>query len=121
MADNISMQTRYRMTDALYVEMADRLRALWPTMTQEQKGLFTGTVLEEVSERGEQIVECGMLLLCGYVDRATDFAQGYGGGGGTDGNWGRRDDEDDRMWIRRMMMAARRMMRPSGGKNVKRK
>jgi len=122
MADNISMQTRYRMTDALYVEMADRLRALWPSMTQEQKGLFTGTVLEEVAERGEQIVECGMLLLCGYVDRATDFAQGCGGGGGgTDGNWGRRDDEDDRMWIRRMMMAARRMMRPSGGKNVKRK
>lgn len=110
------------MTDALYVEMADRLRALWPSMTQEQKGLFTGTVLEEVAERGEQIVECGMLLLCGYVDRATDFAQGCGGGGGgTDGNWGRRDDENDLMWIHRMMMAARRMMRPSGGKTVKRK
>ena len=110
------------MTDALYVEMADKLRTLWPTMTQEQKGLFAGTVLEEVAERGAQIVECGMLLLCGYVDRATDFAQGCGGGGGgTDGNWGRRDDEDDLMWIRRMMMAARRMMRPSGGKTVKRK
>ena len=122
-ADNIEQQTRYRMTDALYGEVADTLRTLWPTMTDEQKNLLSGTVLEDVAERSEKIIECGMLLLCGYIDHATDFAQGSGGGGGgsSDKDWGRRDDEDDMAWTRRMMRTARRMMRPSGGKSVKRK
>ena len=79
--------------------------------------------MEDVAERSEKIIECGMLLLCGYIDHATDFAQGSGGGGGgsSDKDWGRRDDEDDMAWTRRMMRTARRMMRPSGGKSVKRK
>ena len=122
-ADNIEQQTRYRMTDALYGEVADTLRTLWPTMTDEQKNLLSGTVLEDVAERSEKIIECGMLLLCGYIDHATDFAQGSGGGGGgsSDKDWGHRDDEDDMAWTRRMMRTARRMMRPFGGKSVKRK
>ena len=79
--------------------------------------------MEDVAERSEKIIERGMLLLCGYIDHATDFAQGSGGGGGgsSDKDWGRRDDEDDMAWTRRMMRTARRMMRPSGGKSVKRK
>lgn len=122
-ADNIEYQTRLKMTDALYSDVAESLRVIWSMMTDEQKELLNGTVLEEIAERSEKIIECGMLLLCGYIDHATDFAQSSGGGGGgsSDMDWGRRDDEDERAWARRMMRTARHMMRPSGSKSSKRR
>lgn len=41
-----------------------------------------GTLLEDIAERGEDILKCAGMLFAGYVDGATTFAEGHGGGGG---------------------------------------
>ena len=83
---------------------------------------FDGTLLEDLAERGEDILKCAGMLFAGYVDGATTFAEGHGGGGGgSDLPWGRKDDEDDLLWARRCLFRAVKMMRPAGGKSVKRK
>jgi len=83
--------------------------------------LFDDSLLQNVAERGTEIMHCATLLFLGMVDNATTFAEGHGGGGGgNDLKWGRDDDEDNRAWARRCMMMASRMMRPAVGKKPKR-
>ncbi len=83
--------------------------------------LFDGSLLQNIAERGTEIMHCATLLFLGMVDNATTFAEGHGGGGGgNDLKWGRDDDEDNRAWARRCMMMASMMMRPAVGKKPKR-
>ena len=83
--------------------------------------LFEDTLLKDLSERGEQIMQCALLLFAGYIDQASTFAQGSGGGGGSNLKWGRDDDEDDRAWARRCMAMAHKMMKaPKSNKKSKR-
>jgi len=83
--------------------------------------MFDGSLLQDLAERGTEIMHCATLLFLGMVDNATTFAEGNGGGGsGNDMKWGRDDDEDNRAWARRCMMMACKMMRPSIGKKPKR-
>ena len=84
--------------------------------------LFEGTMLKDLSERGEQIMQCALLLFIGYIDQATTFAEGHGGGsGGSQMKWGRDDDEDDRAWARRCMIMAHKMIKsPQNSKKSKR-
>ena len=78
---------------------------------------FDDSLLQDMSKQGMQIVACAALLSIGLVDKATTFAQNYGGGGhGSGSGWGKDPDEDERQWIRRCLAESRKMMKPSGKK-----
>lgn len=114
-------QIRYRIADAVINDVIGGLRSSLPKLG-DAGSAFDGTLLEDLAERGEDILKCAGMLFAGYVDGATTFSEGHGGGGGgSDLPWGRRDDEDDLLWARRCLFRAAKMMRPAGGKSVKRK
>lgn len=56
---------------------------------------------------------CALLLMGGYLEQATQFAQSHGGGGGSPKKgWGRDPHEDDRQWAYRCMMMSASMVHP---------
>ena len=90
------------------------------TLTPEQQRMFSliydnvldGSIIEDMAQRGNEIVAVGAALFLGYIDQATRFAEGSGGGGGSISGWGKKDDEDDEMFRRRCFFRARMMMKP---------
>lgn len=118
---DLARQVRFRIADAFVNDVIGSLRNILPKLGNACSAL-DGTLLEDLAERGEDILKCAGMLFAGYVDGATTFAEGHGGGGGgSDLPWGRKDDEDDLIWARRCLFRAAKMMRPAGGKSVKRK
>lgn len=95
------------------------------TLTPEQQRMFShiydnvfdGSIIEDMAQRGNEIVAVGAALFLGYIDKATSFAANSGGGGGgSTSGWGKKDDEDDEMFRHRCFAQARAMMRPAGRK-----
>lgn len=121
-ARQMEQHIRIRLKEAMAESVASDFRSLLPQMTGRELDVFDGTLLADMATRGEQILECALLLFGGLMDKATDFAQGHGGGGGGGSSmpWGRKDDEDDRAWAMRCLRTAHKMMKPSGGKHVRR-
>lgn len=118
---DLARQVRFRIADAFVNDVIGSLRSTLPKLGNAGSAL-DGTLLEDLAERGEDILKCAGMLFAGYVDGATTFAEGHGGGGGgSDLPCGRKDDEDDLLWARRCLFRAAKMMRPAGGKSVKRK
>ena len=119
---DLEHQVRYRLADALLGDILKDFRSQFSAMDDNGRGVFDGSLLKDVAERGEDIFKCAIYLFANYVDLATTFAESHGGGGGdNDLPWGRKEDEDDRAWARRCLIQASRMMKPKGGKNVRRK
>ena len=107
--------------DALLENLVDEQQLRLAQYDGTELQLFDGSLLQNIAERGTEIMHCATLLFLGMVDNATTFAEGHGGGGGgNDLKWGRDDDEDNRAWARRCMMMASMMMRPAVGKKPKR-
>ena len=107
--------------DALLENLVNEQQQRLAQYGETEMQLFDGSLLQNIAERGTEIMHCATLLFLGMVDNATTFAEGHGGGGGgSDLKWGRDDDEDNRAWARRCMMMASRMMRPVVGKKPKR-
>lgn len=107
--------------DALLENLVNEQQHRLAMLNEVDLKMFDGSLLQDLAERGTEIMHCATLLFLGMVDNATTFAEGNGGGGsGNDMKWGRDDDEDNRAWARRCMMMACKMMRPSIGKKPKR-
>lgn len=99
------------------------------TLTPEQQRMFShiydnvldGSIIEDMAQRGNEIVAVGAALFLGYIDQATRFAEGSGGGGGdSTSEWGKKNDEDDEMFRRRCFFRARMMMKPRKGRKQSR-
>lgn len=119
-ASNLTQQVRFRLADVLLDDMIRDFKMILPTLSLGTKESLGGSLLQDMAERGEDIIKCAIFLYANLVDQATTFAKGHGGGGGDSAlPWGRKDDEDDRAWARRCLMMAHRMMKPSG-KNMRR-
>lgn len=117
---NLTQQVRFRLADVLLDDLIRSFKMILPTLSLETKESLDDSLLQDMAERGEDIIKCAVFLYANLVDQATNFAKGHGGGGGgSDLPWGRKDDEDDRAWARRCLMMAHRMMKPSG-KNIRR-
>lgn len=117
---NLTQQVRFRLTDVLLNDLLKDFKMILPTLNLGTKESLDVSLLQDMAERGEDIIKCAIFLYANMVDQATNFAKGHGGGGGgNDLPWGRKDDEDDRAWARRCLMMAHRMMKP-GGKNIRR-
>lgn len=118
---DIHRQIQYRLSSALLPEIVGESQKLFRLLDFKSMDLFSDSLLNDLAERGEDIMHCALLLFAGYVDQATTFAEGHGGGGGgSDMKWGRDDDEDDRAWALRCMQMARRMLRPQSSGRRKR-
>ncbi len=117
---NLTQQVRFRLADVLLDDIIRDFKMILPTLSPGTKESLNASLLQDMAERGEDIIKCATFLYANLVDQATNFAKGHGGGGGgSDLPWGRKDDEDDRAWARRCLMMAHRMMKPSG-KNIRR-
>lgn len=117
---NLTQQVRFRLADVLLDDLIRDFKKLLPTLSLGTKESLDDSLLQNMAERGEDIIKCAIFLYANLVDQATNFAKGHGGGGGgSDLPWGRKDDEDDRAWARRCLMMAHRMMKPTG-KNIRR-
>lgn len=117
---NLTQQVRFRLADVLLDDLIRDFKMLLPTLSLGAKESLDDSLLQNMAERGEDIIKCAIFLYANLVDQATNFAKGHGGGGGgSDLPWGRKDDEDDRAWARRCLMMAHRMMKPTG-KNIRR-
>lgn len=46
----------------------------------------------------DNVINCAMLLVLGYIREATTYAQSCGGGSSLGTGWGRDKDEDDEHW-----------------------
>lgn len=109
------------LNDVMLESLIGEQRQRAPLLSNAESVLFDGSLLQSVSERGQEVAHCAMLLFLGLVNDATTFAEGHGGGGGgSDMKWGRDKDEDDREWMRRCLMRAGKMMQPATGKKPKR-
>lgn len=83
--------------------------------------LFDGSFLQDISDKGVEIIQVSACLYLGYLDKATSVAQSCGGGGGSPGSgWGKKDDEDDLAFKRRCFLMGMNMVRPSKKRNLKR-
>lgn len=117
---NLTQQVRFRLADVLLDDLMRDFKMILPTLSLGTKESLDVSLLQDMAERGEDIIKCATFLYANLLDQATNFAKGHGGGGGgSDLPWGRKDDEDDRAWARRCLMMAHRMMKPSG-KNIRR-
>lgn len=117
---NLTQQVRFRLADVLLDDLIRDFKMILPTLSPGTKESLDDSLLQDVTEQGEDIIKCAIFLYANLVDQATNFAKGHGGGGGgSDLPWGRKEDEDDRAWVRRCLMMAHRMMKPSG-KNIRR-
>lgn len=117
---NLTQQVRFRLADVLLDDLIRDFKMILPTLSLGTKESLDDSLLQDMAERGEDIIKCAIFLYANLVDQATNFAKGHGGGGGgSDLPWRRKDDEDDRAWARCCLMMAHRMMKPSG-KNMRR-
>lgn len=114
---DMSRQIKLRLVEAGFDEIVDSFRYLFDRMTStHDSSLFDNSFVQDIAERGNQIIICASFLFAGLVDQATIFAQTHGGGGGgSDMAWGKRDDEDEQAWARRCMRMASKMMKPATG------
>lgn len=112
---DMSQQIKLRLVEAGFDEIVDSFRYLFDRMTStHDSSLFDNSFVQDIAERGNQIIICASFLFAGLVDQATTFAQTHGGGGGgSDMAWGKKEDEDEQAWARRCMRMASKMMKPA--------
>ena len=117
-ASDVSMVAVHKVgSEALWSVLRDYNHAVVNLLPRESASVMDGLLINDMAERGMNIVACAALLSMGMIDRATTFAENCGGGGGGLGSgWGRREDEEEREWLRRCLAMSRQMIRPSGQK-----
>ncbi len=119
--DSIQQQIEYRLSSAILPDILREFRTQSEHLNFRSLDLFEDTLLKDLADQGEKIMQCALLLFAGYIEHATTFAQSNGGGGGdTDLKWGRNENEDDRTWARRCMKMAHKMMKGTKRSRIKR-
>jgi len=120
-ADNIQQQVQYRLSTAILPDILQEFKTQSQYLNFKSMDLFENTLLKDLSEHGEDVMQCAMLLFAGYVDQATTFAEGSGGGSSNSQlKWGRDEDEDDRAWAHRCILMAHRMVKTGKGRKKQR-
>lgn len=115
--DDIQEQINFRLSTAILPEILREFKIQFEQLNFRSMDLFENTLLKDLTENGENIMQCALLLFAGYVDHATTFAKGCGSGGGdTPSNWGRGKNEEDEKWAHRCVRMAHGMMKKGSNK-----
>ena len=105
-------------------DIKDKLDSFMDELTADQeyklRTIIDDSIIDDMAQRGNEIVGVAAALSLGYVEQAMTFAQSHGGGGGSapQSGWGQQPGEDDDSWRRRCFHMAKAMMRPAKGRTV---
>ena len=82
-------------------------------LSDRQQEILDESGYNDLTTNTDNVINCAMLLVLGYIREATTYAQSCGGGSSPGTGWGRDKDEDDEHWWRRRIAQSAAMMRPA--------
>ena len=82
-------------------------------LSDRQQEILDESGYNDLTTNTDNVINCAMLLVLGYIREATTYAQSCGGGSSPGTGWGRDKDEDDEHWWRRCIAQSAAMMRPA--------
>ena len=93
--------------------LTNSIEPLIPSLSDRQQEILDESGYNDLTTNTDNIINCAMLLVLGYIREATTYAQSCGGGSSPGTGWGRDKDEDDEHWWRRCIAQSAAMMRPA--------
>ena len=73
--------------------------------------IMDDSMFDMMTNSSSEVIATATALFFGYIEQATEIAQGGGGGGSVRSGWGRDHDDDDDKWMKKCFKGACRMMR----------
>ena len=70
------------------------------------------SMFDMMTNSASEVIATATALFFGYIEQATEIAQGGGGGGNPGSGWG-RDDDDEKLMKKCFKGACRMMRKPS--------
>ena len=93
--------------------VANSLEPLIPSLSDRQKEILDESGYNDLTTNADNIINCAVLLVLGFISEATTYAQSCGGSSSPGTGWGRDKDEEDEHWWRRCIAQSAAMMRPA--------
>lgn len=93
--------------------LTNSIEPLIPSLSDRQQEILDGSGYNDLTTNTDNVINCAMLLVLGYIREATTYAQSCGGSSSPSTGWGRDKDEDDEHWWRRCIAQSAAMMRPA--------
>ena len=93
--------------------LTNSIEPLIPSLSDLQQEILDGSGYNDLTTNTDNVINCAMHLVLGYIREATTYAQSCGGGSSPGTGWGRDKDEDDEHWWRRCIAQSAAMMRPA--------
>lgn len=89
LADTITKNRMAGVSDAMYNVLMEEFKHVMANADDDTIEHFDGSLMMDFARRGNAIAQCAVMLVGGYLDQATEFAESHGGGGGgSDMKWG---------------------------------
>ena len=96
--------------------VASSIEPLLPTLSSEQRKVIEDSGYTALTENGENVINCALLLALQYIHEATNYAESCGGGGSLGTGWERDKDDDDERWWMRCIAQSAAMVSPKSRK-----
>ena len=93
--------------------LTNSIEPLIPSLSDRQQEILDESGFNDLTTNTDNVINCAMLLVLGYIREATTYAQSCGGGSSPGTGWGRDKDEDDEHWWRRCIAQSAAMIRPA--------
>lgn len=93
--------------------LTNSIEPLIPSLSDRQQEILDESGFNDLTTNIDNVINCAMLLVLGYIREATTYAQSCGGGSSPGTGWGRDKDEDDEHWWRRCIAQSAAMIRPA--------
>ena len=93
--------------------LTNSIEPLIPSLSDRQQEILDDSGYNDLTTNTDNVINCAMLLVLGYIREATTYAQSCGGGSSPGTGWGRDKNEDDEHWWRRCIAQSAAMMRPA--------
>ena len=93
--------------------LTNSIEPLIPSLSDRQQEILDESGYNDLTTNTDNVINCAMLLVLGYIREATTYAQSCGGNSSPGTGWGRDKDEDDEHWWRRCIAQSAAMMRPA--------
>ena len=93
--------------------LTNTIEPLIPSLSDRQQEILGESGYNDLTTNADNIINCAVLLVLGFISEATTYAQSCGGSSSPGTGWGRDKDEDDEHWWRRCIAQSTTMMRPA--------
>lgn len=93
--------------------LENSIEPLFPSISDRQREILDESGYNDLTTNADNVINCAVLLVLGFISEATTYANSCGGGGSPGTGWGRDKDEDDEHWWRRCIAQSVAMIRPA--------